>query len=78
MTTKLEAKLTEVFTVLNRTKRLIEKFFYAQNARSFQSAVFECIKTKNVLTDYEIFHIRDALNSSYSEENFSIDLGRSY
>lgn len=76
VTNKLEAKINEVFSVLNNTKNAIEKYFYSQKPRNLQSTVFECLKTRNVLSEYEVFHIKGALNSSYSEENFNIELGK--
>lgn len=76
VTSRLEARLNEVFTVLNQTKNIIENYFYQRGPRNLHSAIFECLKTKNVLTEYEVFNMRSASNNSYSEENFSVDLGK--
>lgn len=78
ITSKLEAKINEVFIALNNTKSAIETYFYSQKPRNLQSTVFECFKAKNVLTGYEVFHMKGALNSSYSEENFNIELGKRF
>lgn len=74
MTNKMEAKLTEVFNVLNQTKNIIEKYYYSQNGRNLHSAVFEFAKLKNGLPKYEIFRTKN-VNTSYFEDNFNIDLG---
>lgn len=77
VSSKLEAKLNEVFTVLNHTKSMIEQYYYSgQNSNQLRSTVFECLISRNALTEYEVFHVKGALNNSYSEENFSIDLGK--
>lgn len=77
ITYKLEAKLTEVFSVLNQTKDIIEKYFYSQDGQTIHTTVLECSRTtKAVLTEFEIFQGKNVLNNSYSEENFSIDHGK--
>lgn len=76
VTSKLEAKLGEVSSVLNQTKNIIEKYFYSNEGYSLSSAVFECFKTKSEMREYEVFQPKGGLNNSYSEENFSIEFGK--
>lgn len=76
ITSKLETKVAEVTTVLDQTKNIIEKYFYSNGRRNLNSAVFECWKTTNVLSEYEIYQPKGVLNNSYSEENFTVDLGK--
>lgn len=77
ISSKLESKLNEAFAVLNRTRTVIENYFYSHNKPYMHSAIVERFKFQNVLTEYEVFQVKGILNNSYSEENFTADLGKS-